>query len=77
MDQAITEILDFVEENDIKFIRLQFCDIFGNIKNMSIMSSQLKKAFLTGISFDASSIDGFLNIEVDHTDGKSELLYRF
>ena len=63
MDQAITEILDFVEENDIKFIRLQFCDIFGNIKNISIMSSQLKKAFLTGISFDASSIDGFLNVE--------------
>ena len=40
MDQAITEILDFVEENDIKFIRLQFCDIFGNIKNMSIINKK-------------------------------------
>ena len=40
MDQAITEILDFVEENDIKFIRLQFCDIFGNIKNMSIIKKK-------------------------------------
>lgn len=63
MDQGIAEILEFVEENDVKFIRLQFSDIFGNIKNISIMSSELKKAFLTGISFDASSIEGFLNIE--------------
>lgn len=63
MDQTIKEILDFVYENDIKFVKLQFCDIFGNLKNISIMSSQLKKAFLHGISFDASSIKGFLNIE--------------
>jgi len=63
MDQTITEILEFVEENDIKFIRLQFCDIFGELKNISIMASQLEKAFLHGISFDASSIKGFLDIE--------------
>lgn len=63
MDQGIAEILEFVEENDVKFIRLQFSDIFGNVKNISIMSSELKKAFLTGVSFDASSIEGFLNIE--------------
>ena len=63
MDRTISDILQFVEENDIKFIRLQFCDIFGQLKNISIMSSQLEKAFLHGISFDASSIGGFLNIE--------------
>ena len=63
MDQTIAEILEFVEENDIKFIKLQFCDIFGEMKNISIMSSQLRKAFMDGISFDASSIKGFLNIE--------------
>ncbi|PRR79526.1 type I glutamate--ammonia ligase [Clostridium vincentii] len=63
MDQTITEIIEFVEENDIKFIRLQFCDIFGELKNISIMSSQLEKAFVHGISFDASSIKGFLDIE--------------
>ena len=63
MDQTIAEILEFVEENDIKFIKLQFCDIFGEMKNISIMASQLRKAFLYGISFDASSIKGFLNIE--------------
>ena len=63
MDQTILEILDFVKENDIKFIRLQFCDIFGQLKNISIMSSQLERAFKHGISFDASSIMGFLDIE--------------
>ena len=63
MDQTVSEILSFVEDNDIKFIRLQFCDIFGELKNISIMSSQLEKAFTHGIGFDASSIRGFLNIE--------------
>ena len=63
MDQTISEILDFVKENDIKFIRLQFCDIFGELKNISIMASQLEKAFTHGISFDASSIKGFLTVE--------------
>lgn len=63
MDQITSEILSFVEENDIKFIRLQFCDIFGDLKNISIMSSQLEKAFKYGISFDASSIKGFLPVD--------------
>ena len=63
MNNTIQDILDFVKENDIKFIRLQFCDIFGVLKNISIMSSQLEKAFTDGIGFDASSIAGFLNIE--------------
>ena len=63
MDETIKEILHFVEDNDIKFVRLQFCDIFGRLKNVSIMSNQLERAFKYGISFDASSIDGFLDVE--------------
>lgn len=63
MDQTISEILEFVEENDIKFIKLQFCDVFGELRNISILSSQLERAFTYGISFDASSINGFLTIE--------------
>lgn len=63
MDQTITEILKLIEDNDIKFIRLQFCDVCGELKNISIMASQLERAFLHGISFDAGSIKGFLNIE--------------
>lgn len=55
--------LRFVEENDVKFIRLQFCDILGNLKNISISPAQLSKAFDEGIAFDASSILGFNSIE--------------
>ncbi len=58
------EILDFVEENDVKFIRLTFCDMFGNLKNIAIMPNELPRAFEHGISFDASCI----------TDGYSDLL---
>ena len=45
MDQTIADILEFVEENDVKFIRLAYCDLFGIQKNMAIMAGQLKKAF--------------------------------
>ena len=48
------EILKFVEENDVKFIRLTFCDSFGNLKNMAIMPNELQHAFTYGIPFDAS-----------------------
>ncbi len=50
------EILKFVEENDVKFIRLTFCDIFGNLKNVAIMPNELPRAFTYGIPFDASGI---------------------
>lgn len=50
------EILDFVEENDVKFIRLTFCDMFGNLKNIAIMPNELPRAFEYGIPFDASGI---------------------
>ncbi len=55
--------LRFVEENDVKFIKLQFCNIFGELKNISISSKQLSRAFDEGIAFDASSIKGFGTIE--------------
>ena len=57
------EILEFVRDNDVKFIRLAFCDIFGRQKNISVMASELEKAFTHGISFDASAVKGFLNVE--------------
>ena len=49
---SIDDILEFVEENDVKFIRLAFCDLYGNQKNISIMPSELKSAFEDGINFD-------------------------
>ena len=53
------EVLQFVEEEDVKFIRLAFCDVFGKQKNIAIMSSELNRAFEFGIAIDASAIDGF------------------
>ncbi len=62
------DIMDYVDENDVKFIRLVFFDIFGNMKNISIMDSELSRALENGIAFDASEISGFMNI------GESDLL---
>ncbi|MEL7648237.1 MAG: glutamine synthetase family protein [Sedimentibacter sp.] len=63
MKYTIDEVLQFISDNDVKFVRLSFCDIFGAVKNISILSEELPRAFECGISFDASSIRGFLNIE--------------
>ncbi|MGI6021160.1 MAG: glutamine synthetase family protein [Lachnospiraceae bacterium] len=54
-----TEILQFIEEEDVKFIRLAFCDVYGVQKNISIMPSELHRAFSAGIAIDASAIAGF------------------
>lgn len=61
MNYSYEEILDFIEQEDVKFIRLAFFDIHGNQKNVSIMPEELPRAFSDGISFDASAIDGFNN----------------
>ncbi len=53
------EVLDFVREEDVKFIRLAFFDLSGKQKNISIMPGELRRAFEHGIPFDASAVDGF------------------
>ena len=53
------EVMQFVQEEDIKFIRLAFCDVYGKQHNVAIMPSELKRAFEFGIAIDASAIDGF------------------
>ena len=53
------DVLEFIEQEDVKFIRLAFCDIYGRQKNISIMPEELPRAFEDGISFDASAICGF------------------
>lgn len=54
-----SEVLDYIREEDVKFIRLAFFDLNGVQKNISIMASQLESAFKNGVSFDASAIYGF------------------
>ena len=56
-------ILDKANELDVKFIKLQFTDIFGTTKNVAIPVEQLEKALDGDIMFDGSSIEGFVRIE--------------
>ena len=57
------DIIRIVEEEDVEFIRLQFTDMFGTLKNVAITSSQLEKALNNECMFDGSSIEGFVRIE--------------
>ena len=57
------EIFAIVEEEDVEFIRLQFTDIFGTLKNIAITASQLEDALENKILFDGSSVKGFAPIE--------------
>ena len=58
-DDVITQI----ESEDVDFLRLQFTDILGTVKNVSIPAHQAEKAFEEGIYFDGSSIEGFVRIQ--------------
>ena len=53
------EVMEFIEDNDVKFIRLAFCDIFGRQKNISIMPGEMRKAFDTGVSFNSFLVLGY------------------
>ena len=57
------DIIRLVEEEDVEFIRLQFTDMFGTMKNVAITSNQLEKALENECMFDGSSIEGFVRIE--------------
>ena len=57
------DVLRLAEDNDVKFIRLQFTDVFGKMKNVAITVEQLGKALNGDCMFDGSSIEGFVRIE--------------
>jgi glutamine synthetase len=57
------DIIKFIDQNDVKFIRLQFIDMFGRLKNIAITDQQVEKALEEGVVFDASSIAGFSEVE--------------
>ncbi len=59
MKYSREEIMQYVAEEDVKFIRLAFCDVFGKQKNISIMPDELPRALEDGIAFDASAVAGF------------------
>ncbi|RQG98657.1 type I glutamate--ammonia ligase [Natrarchaeobius oligotrophus] len=57
------DVLDEIESEDVDFLRLQFTDILGTVKNVSVPARQAEKAFTEGIYFDGSSIEGFVRIQ--------------
>lgn len=59
MSYTKEEVIEFIKMEDVKFIRLAFCDIFGNQKNVAIIPDELERAFSEGIAFDGSLIAGF------------------
>ncbi|WP_255948297.1 glutamine synthetase beta-grasp domain-containing protein [Brucepastera parasyntrophica] len=62
-DYTKEDIMRMVSDNDVRFIRLQFTDIFGNLKNIAITTSQLEKALDNKCLFDGSSIEGSVRTE--------------
>ena len=56
------EIIRIINEQDVEFIRLQFTDIFGQLKNVAITKTQIEKALNNQIMIDGSSIEGFTRI---------------
>jgi len=59
MKYSQQEVVQYVREEEVAFIRLAFCDVFGREKNLSIVPGELERAFASGIAFDASAIAGF------------------
>ena len=56
------DILRIIKEEEVEFIRMQFTDIFGSMKNVAITASQIEKALDNQVSIDGSSIEGFTRI---------------
>jgi glutamine synthetase len=63
LSEAAADVLDEIEGQNVDFLRLQFTDILGTVKNVSIPADQAEKAFTEGIYFDGSSIEGFVRIQ--------------
>ena len=59
MNLTEQEVMEYVEQEDVRFIRLAFCDVYGRQKNIAVMPGELARAFRSGIAIDASAIPGF------------------
>ena len=59
MNYTADEVLEYISEEDVKFVRMAFCDVYGKQRNVAIMAGELPRAFDHGIAFDASAVPGF------------------
>ena len=70
MKYTSDEVMQYVLEEDVKFVRMAFCDVFGKQRNVAVMAGELPRAFDHGIAFDASAVSGF------DMDERSDLFLR-
>jgi glutamine synthetase len=63
MDKQQEYVLRTVEERDIRFVRLWFTDVLGTLKSVAVTSSEIEGAFVEGIGFDGSAVDGFARVQ--------------
>ena len=70
MKYTSDEVMQYVLEEDVKFVRMAFCDIYGKQRNVAIMAGELPRAFDHGVAFDASAVSGF------DMDERSDLFLR-
>lgn len=63
MSYTVEEVIEYAKENNVKFVKLSFCDVFGNMKNISLLAEELPRAFEHGVSFNASAVKGLMNVE--------------
>ena len=61
--RSAADVIQLVKEHDVRFIRLWFTDVLGQLKSFSVNASELEDAFEGGMGFDGSSITGFNPIE--------------
>lgn len=59
MKYTVEDVLQYVESEDVKFIRLAFCDGRGRQKNLAVMPASLEEAFRQGVAVDVSGLEGF------------------
>ncbi len=57
-----SDILDLIEEEDIRFIRLQFTDLMGHMRNIAVTTTNIDKILESGCVFDGSAVDGYARL---------------
>ena len=72
MESTKNEILSFISEHDVKFVRLGFCDVYGNQKNIAILAEDLPAAFSRGVAFNGGAVKGFV---IEAADAQNLLLF--
>ncbi|MCH5163111.1 MAG: glutamine synthetase [Clostridiales bacterium] len=64
MTSSKSEVLEYVRENNVKFVKLTFCDMLGRQRNISVLSSQLEDAYENGVAIDSSAVTGVGGIDL-------------